>query len=693
MGVLKTLAVGLGVLTAGGAVAMAVPEVRNKTLDWIAPHSQIYKTQAEDLANTQTELEQTKQTLADKQTQVDTLTLDKQNLTNQVNDLHSQIIQKDNQLNELNSTLQAKEQELETQTEYLETCQTKALEIKTKIETLTQEDSQLNAQAIATLQDDLLKIETEVTNVENRISTLNGSISNLNANISTLTQEKQDLQATVDSLNAQVESLNNQINGLNEQITSLQEQVQALSNSDVIMTKNGFKLATYSTNSPIADERSFLDKRNTIDFVGQSRSFLTYYYDESIIAFGFAESYNVTIKSLNSTQTFTGDTYNQLHFSEKTNKSINWFYSNGTEIKNPDTVFKMFANGEVRFEVLYSADNNRNLENLIINCYTTIDEFAINNCSLSGVYTYKNPMGRYCTLDFRTMMSDGVGMSMAIEPFTIDEVNKKIYLNDISYTYKIQDNNLVLDDMLFERTLSNISKIGQNITSPTYVSNNGNTLKLDNQLTYNGQSYDLIIASATQATYFNYSTKDCFTLEFKENKDYKYTFIINDEIYTASEPTVPHLESKYVGQYGYENGFYILGDTYMIDSTGGYCKLISFDGSNAKFGLGGDSSTTITITEDETGIYLKGAKKVDVDYRINDKFQGWYHCDEDVSGIYVGPNCFCDCKSSTDYSLFSHESNNYIFNDNGNKVSVEFVKNANETISFEYNGKTYTKQA
>lgn len=231
--VLKTLAVGLGVLTAGGAVAMAVPEVRNKTLDWIAPHSQIYKTQAEDLANTQTELEQTKQTLADKQTQVETLTLDKQNLTNQVNDLHSQIIQKDNQLNELNSTLQAKEQELETQTEYLETCQTKALEIKTKIETLTQEDSQLNAQAIATLQDDLLKIETDVTNVENRISTLKGSISNLNANISTLTQEKQDLQATVDSLNAQVESLNNQINGLNEQITSLQEQVQALSNSGV----------------------------------------------------------------------------------------------------------------------------------------------------------------------------------------------------------------------------------------------------------------------------------------------------------------------------------------------------------------------------------------------------------------------------------------------------------------------------
>ena len=66
MGVLKTLAVGLGVLTAGGAVAMAVPEVRNKTLDWIAPHSQVYKAQKDELKSTQVELEQTKTNLQEK---------------------------------------------------------------------------------------------------------------------------------------------------------------------------------------------------------------------------------------------------------------------------------------------------------------------------------------------------------------------------------------------------------------------------------------------------------------------------------------------------------------------------------------------------------------------------------------------------------------------------------------------------
>ena len=74
MGVIKTLAVGLGIITAGGAVAMAVPDVRNKTLDWIAPKSNIYKTQEKDLANTKENLENTTKELeATKLTLVDTL--------------------------------------------------------------------------------------------------------------------------------------------------------------------------------------------------------------------------------------------------------------------------------------------------------------------------------------------------------------------------------------------------------------------------------------------------------------------------------------------------------------------------------------------------------------------------------------------------------------------------------------------
>ena len=156
------------------------------------------------------------------QTQIENLTLDKKNLLKQVNDLNSQISQKDNQINSLTTTLQTKEQELAVQTAYLETCQNKAVEIKTKIETLTQEDSQLNAQAIATLQDDLLKIEIEVTNVETKIQSLNVTITNLNSDIAVLTQEKQNLQTTVDTLNAQVGSLNKQIESLNKRIQELE---------------------------------------------------------------------------------------------------------------------------------------------------------------------------------------------------------------------------------------------------------------------------------------------------------------------------------------------------------------------------------------------------------------------------------------------------------------------------------------
>ena len=247
MGVIKTLAVGLGIITAGGAVAMAVPDVRNTTLDWIAPKSNIYKTQEKDLANTKEnlenttkELEATKLTLVDTLSQVENLMQEKTTLVGQVNDLSKQIKTKDSQIETLNNQLTSTKQDLDTQTAYLETCQNKAIEIKSQIETLSQEDTQANALELSTLQTDLENIQTEVTKVENKINTLNATVSSLNTSIATLTAEKQELQTSVTNLNSQIsakdteiESLNAEIVKLNSQVASLQEQVNNLSNSGV----------------------------------------------------------------------------------------------------------------------------------------------------------------------------------------------------------------------------------------------------------------------------------------------------------------------------------------------------------------------------------------------------------------------------------------------------------------------------
>ena len=247
MGVIKTLAVGLGIITAGGAVAMAVPDVRNKTLDWIAPKSNIYKTQEKDLANTKEnlenttkELEATKLTLVDTLSQVENLTKEKNALESDAIMLKEQIEAKDSQIETLNNQLTSTKQDLDTQTAYLNTCQTKASEIKSQIETLSQEDTQANALELSTLQTNLENIQTEVTKVENKINTLNATVSSLNTSIATLTAEKQELQTSVTNLNSQIsakdteiESLNAEIVKLNSQVASLQEQVNNLSNSGV----------------------------------------------------------------------------------------------------------------------------------------------------------------------------------------------------------------------------------------------------------------------------------------------------------------------------------------------------------------------------------------------------------------------------------------------------------------------------
>ena len=175
-----------------------------------------------------------------KQIQLDTLTQEKNALESDAIMLKEQIEAKDSQIETLNNQLTSTKQDLDTQTAYLETCQTKASEIKSQIETLSQEDAQANALELSTLQTDLENIEAEVTKVENKINTLNATVSSLNSNITTLTTEKQELQTSVTNLNSQIsakdteiENLNIGIARLNSKVTELQEKVDNLSNSGV----------------------------------------------------------------------------------------------------------------------------------------------------------------------------------------------------------------------------------------------------------------------------------------------------------------------------------------------------------------------------------------------------------------------------------------------------------------------------
>ena len=603
----------------------------------------------------------------------------------------------------MNNQLTAKQQELDTQTAYLETCQAKASEIKTQIESLTQEDVVANSEVISTLQEDLEAIQTEIVNVENNINTLNATITNLNSNIETLTQEKQDLQNQVNTLTQTLSEKETEINNLNAEITSLNNQItslqQQLENCDVVMANNGFKLKLYTISNGGSNlDTSWLGKINT-SYATQIENYIFGEQEKDTIALGFAESYNVTIKSLNSTQTFTGETCNQLQLTKDTKKSINWYYSNGNKIEDPNIIFNMFTVGDVMFEVVYATNNNK-LETLTINCYTTIDETSLNTSSFTGIYTYNNPMGCPISLDFKTMTCSGFDMTSDSHSFSINENDKFFTVDDNlgTYTYEVQDNNIVLTQSGYvgielERQLSDISKIGEYITSPTYLGNKGTTLTLENQINYNGQVYDLIIASSSKATYFNYSTKDYFTLHFKENADFTYSFTLNEEIFTATEATIPHLEDKFIGQYRESSrGVLTINKTYITDTFGRYYKLKSYDGEKAIYKNNG-TSITLIFAEDENGIYLTYSnytyRKLDSYFGINDKYQGWYNCENDTLGIYIGAKTFTYNSSKIGCkSLSYYNENNYQFG----SINLIFTENEDGSISFEWNGNTYTKQ-
>ena len=436
------------------------------------------------------------------------------------------------------SSLEAKEQELSTQTEYLQTCQTKAVEIRTKIKALNEKSSTENqdnymsgAEPQAPLEAELESIENEITTTETKIQKLNATISNLNTNISTLTQEKQDLQTTVDSLNAQVESLNEQISTLNAQITSLQEQ---LNNSEVSSTKVADFYYYY--NDPKLSVKTKIFKNKTTCVTNFD---LDYFLADSV-NLGTGELVTV------STKEYSQDVY---------------FYSTGLSAFNFNIITKL--NGE---EITVSSmrelilrpdvgstynivatfiDCDTESNTLTINFYTTPTTLYKNNegvyvdlvqlaCSCGGTYIksldsyvyytvdyYSNQ--RVYTLDFESFYDiDGKVVYTKSDKLIMDfDIISGKYIsddNDEIFVYLNSETNYLY--YCFDGVESlyghfQIYSFSNNILT-LYRYGDGLKIKfntLDNQLTYNDKVYNFINEVPTFITGTYLSVKDDITLK------------------------------------------------------------------------------------------------------------------------------------------------------------------------------------
>ena len=582
MGVIKTLAVGLGIITAGGAVAMAVPDVRNKTLDWIAPKSNIYKTQEKDLANTKEnlenttkELEATKLTLVDTLSQVENLMQEKTVLVGQVNDLQKNIKQKDSQIDTLNNQLTSTKQDLDTQTAYLETCQNKAIEIKSQIETLSQEDTQANALELSTLQTDLENIQTEVTKVENKINTLNATVSSLNTSIATLTAEKQELQTSVTNLNSQIsakdteiENLNAEITRLNSQVTSLQEQVNALSNSGVSLARSYYVINMLGTveelnkNTYLSPQISSL--KNVLN--GNSSSTNTLY-----------EVVNVTYNSKESTVSFAFNDINhtlkcKLKGEEKTKEEM-------LEYLNT-----LNSNSFIQLEV--NLNSGRDLLTIDVIDFPLTGKYVSSDGRYFDFDNYEMP---YHNIDsfFLYMTSDGLRFKYQMTgSYSVDNLiniisETQFETEGITYTKMNEDNNAEFELGSYICKTLNV----------TYVFSENSSVSVN--------GIDGVNWFINEDKLYVYLKNERRVLTITSSTSFKYNNFIYTKVTDSSETEDVTLPAKFVGNYTSTEDFETvsIGTSTMGYSSSPLSNLIKFENNVASFDGFGD----IPFTENSDG--------------------------------------------------------------------------------------------